>query len=155
MPDGGMNDGSTGVEGAAAAEPTASNDVPIPQPGVPFFAKTDPGQEKTSKDLARDLLVEAGLSTPPKSTGMTRRNLVVISVTILVILVVLVIGSLVALSQLSKQVTTTTTTTTVPPPAVSMPATAPTNLAWRGPHGQLTVWSGSATTRSSRGLGEP
>ncbi|HEV3211894.1 MAG TPA: hypothetical protein VGZ03_00720 [Acidimicrobiales bacterium] len=107
-----MPDGAGGV-------PTDAADSPEPGRAAPA------GPPKTTKEIAREALEAAGLTTPPKSTGGPRR-LVLFTVVILVVLVLLVVGSLVALGHLKTKVTTPSSTPTSSPSATTTSSTTTT-----------------------------
>jgi hypothetical protein len=123
MPDG----GSGGVPTDGAEPPAPMDPGAAAPPGTPGAAGAP---QKTTKEIAREALEAAGLTTPPRSTGGPRR-LVLFSVVILVVLAVLVAASLVALGHLKTRLTTTTTL-----PTTTLPATTTTaNTSTTSPSG--------------------
>lgn len=100
------------------SEGSETEGQPSPAPGGPELPPAVPGPtsgpQKSTRDVAREALLAAGLSKPPPSSNGARR-LVVFSTVILVVLVVLVAASLIALDHLKTTVTVpTSSTTTVP-----------------------------------------
>lgn len=97
---------------------------------------------KSTREIAREALEAAGLTTPPKSQGP--RRLILFSIVVLVVLVILVVGSLVVLDHLKIRTTPTTTST-----STTLPATATTSSARRGGHVAASIASAIPVTRTT------
>jgi hypothetical protein len=137
MPDG----GAPGVPADGTEPPTApgqghgASGPPGPA-GQPPAAATE-GPTKSTREIAHEALLAAGLTKPPKSSSGPRR-LVMFSLVVLAVLVVLIVASLVALGHLKTTVTlppsttttygsttTSTTTTTTPASGGGAPGVSP------------------------------
>ena len=83
-------------------------------------APNDPAASEGTRERARALLAEAGLTKPPRASSP--RRLLTVAIAILVVLAAILAGSLLALDRLQR----TVTTTTVPPPTI--PAPTPSSI---------------------------
>jgi len=81
-------------------------------------APNDPAASEGTRERARALLAEAGLTKPPRASSP--RRLLTVAIAILVVLAAILAGSLLALDRLQR----TVTTTTVPPPTIPAPTTS-------------------------------
>jgi hypothetical protein len=111
MPDAGTpGDPADGTEPPAAAGQGVGASGSPASPGQPSSGAPE-GPTKSTREIANEALLAAGLTKPPKSSSGPRR-LVLFSLVVLAVLVVLIVASLVALGHLKTTVTLPPSTTT-------------------------------------------
>jgi hypothetical protein len=134
MPDG----EAPGVPPDEPSEPAGAGPSGPPREPAPTSPPSDPppGPAKSTREIAQEALLAAGLTKPPKASSGPRR-LLLFTLVILVVLIALVVGSLVALGHLKTTVTLPPSTSTTAPTS-STSTTTTTTLTSAAPPGGVS-----------------